>query len=130
MKCYARKEKKVNFPEFFKIDNTVVTDTTSIANKFNFFFKNIGPNLAKEICVPSKNNFKNYLLTQNDNNFTFKLIGEDVVGKLIDDLDSKNSTGCDGLSNTLLKSIKLNSVKPITLIVDQMLTTGIYSLTN
>ena len=90
------KKKKKKFPEFFKIDNTVVTDTTSIANKFNFFFTNIGPNLAKEICVPSKNNFKNYLLNQNDNNFTFKLIGEDVVGKLIDDLDSKNSTGCDG----------------------------------
>ena len=109
-----------------KIDNTVVTDTTSIANKFNFFFTNIGPKLAKEICVPSRNNFKNYLLNQNDNNFTFKLIGEDVVGKLIDVLDSKNNTGCDGLSNTLFKSIKLNLVKPITFIVSQMLTMGIF----
>ena len=45
----CKKRKKVNFPEFCKIDNTVVTDTTSIANKFNFFFTNIGPNLAKEI---------------------------------------------------------------------------------
>ena len=92
----------------------------------NLTFTNIGPNLAKEICVPSRNNFKNYLLNQNDNNLTFKLIGEDFVSKLIDDLDSKNSTGCDGLSNTLLKSIKLNLVKPITLIVNQMLTTGIF----
>ena len=57
MKGYARKEKKVNFPIFFKIDNTIVTDTTSIANKFNFFFTNIGK-LAKEICVPSRNNLK------------------------------------------------------------------------
>ena len=122
----CKKRKKVNFPEFFKIDNTVVTGTTSIANKFNFFFTNIGPNLAKEICVPSRNNFKNYLLNKNDNNLTFKLIREDFVSKLIDDLDSKNSTGCDGLSNTLLKSIKLNLVKPITLIVNQMLTTGIF----
>ena len=122
----CKKRKKVNFPEFFKIDNTVVTDTTNIADKFNFFFANIGQNLAKEICVPSMINFKNYLLNQNDNNFTFKLIGEDFVRKLIDDLDSKNSTGCDGLSNTLLKAIKLNLVEPITLIVNQMLTTGIF----
>ena len=122
----CKKRKKVNLPECFKIDNTVVTDTTSIANKFNFFFTNIGPNLAKEICVPSRNNLKNYLLNQNDNNFTFKLIEEDFVSKQIDDLDSQNSTGCDGLSNTLLKSIKLNLVKPITLIVNQMLTTGIF----
>ena len=122
----CKKRKKVHPPEFFKIDNTVVTGTTSIANNFNFFFTYIGPNLAKEICVPSRNNFKNYLLSQNDNNFTFKLIGEDFVSKLIDDLDSENSTGCDGLSNTLLKSIELNPVKPITLIVNQMLTTGIF----
>ena len=74
MKCYARKEKK-NSLNFYQIDNTVVTDTSSIANKFNFFFTNIGPNLAKEICVLSRNNFKNYLLNQNDNNFFFELIG-------------------------------------------------------
>ena len=121
-----QEKKKKNSLNFFKIDNTVVTGITSIANKFNFFFTNIESNLAKEICVPSRNNFKNYLLNQDDNNFTFKLIGEDFVSKLIDDLDSKNSTGCDGLSNTLLKSIKLNLVKPITLIVNQMLTTGIF----
>ena len=72
----CKKRKKVNFPEI-KIDNTVVTGTTSIANKFNFFFTNIEPNLAKEICVPPRNNFKNYLLNQNDNNSTFKLMGED-----------------------------------------------------
>ena len=98
----CKKRKKVNFPEFFKIDNTVVIDTTSIANKFNFFFTNIGPNLAGEICVPSRNNFKNYLLNQNDNNFTFELIGEDLVSKLIDDLDSKNSTGCVGYQTPYL----------------------------
>ena len=55
----CKKRKKNNFPEFFKIDNTVVTDTTSIANKFNLSFTNVVPKLAKEICVPSKNNFKN-----------------------------------------------------------------------
>ena len=85
----CKKRKKVNFPAIFIIDNTVVTDTTSIANKFNFFFTNIGPNRAKEISFPSSNNLKNYLLNQNDNNFIFKLIGEDFVSKLIDDLDSK-----------------------------------------
>ena len=78
-----QEKKKVNFLEFFKIDITVVTGTTSIANKFNFFLTNIGPNLAKEICGPSRNNFKNYLLNQNDKNLTFKLIGEDFVSKLI-----------------------------------------------
>ena len=72
MKCFAKKEKKI--PDFFKIDNIVVTDRTSIANIFNSFFTNIGPKLTKEIYITSRNNFKNYLLNQNDNNFTFKKI--------------------------------------------------------
>ena len=82
------------------------------------------PNWQKKYA--SKHNFKNYLINQYDKKITFQLIGEDVVGKLLDDLDSKNSTGCDGLSNTSLKSIKLNLAKPMTLIVNQMLTTGIF----
>ena len=83
-------------------------------------------NWQKKYASRLKIILKNYLLNQNENYFTFKLIRENVVGKLIDDLDSKNSTGCDGLSNTLLESTKLNLVKPITLIVSQMLTTGIF----
>ena len=79
-----QEKEKVNFPEFFKIDLTVVTNATCIANKCNFFLQ---ISAQKEICLPSRNNFKNYLLNQYDNNFTFKLIGEDVVGKLMNDLD-------------------------------------------
>ena len=60
----------------------------------------MGPKLAKEICVPAGNNLKNYLLNQYDNNFTLKLKS--------------------------IKSIKLSPVKPITHIVNQILTTGIF----
>ena len=35
----CKKRKKVNFPDFFKIDNIVVTGTTSIANKLTFFLQ-------------------------------------------------------------------------------------------
>ena len=33
----------------------------------------------------------------------------------------------DGISNSLLKSIKLEIVQPVTVLINQMLTTGIFS---
>ena len=44
----------------------------------------------------------------------------------MDALKSKTSTGWDGLSVKLVKSIKTDIVKPLTFIVNQMLETGIF----
>ena len=44
----------------------------------------------------------------------------------IDNLENKSSTGCDGISNKLLKFIKDVVTKPLTLIINQMIVTGIY----
>ena len=44
----------------------------------------------------------------------------------MNNLENKTSYGCDGISNKLLKLIKNEISKPITLIVNQCLTTGIF----
>ena len=44
----------------------------------------------------------------------------------INSFENKTSYGCDGISNKLLKLIKNEISKPITLIVNQCLTTGIF----
>ena len=41
-------------------------------------------------------------------------------------MENKSSTGCDGISNKLLKFIKDVVTKPLTLIINQMIVTGIY----
>ena len=46
----------------------------------------------------------------------------------INNLENKTSYGCDGISNKLLKLIKNEISKPITLIVNQCLTTGIFPI--
>ena len=45
---------------------------------------------------------------------------------MIDGLENKTSSGHDGISNKLLKLIQDKVSKPLTLIINQMLTTGIF----
>ena len=56
----------------------------------------------------------------------FKCITENETTKVNDGLENKTSLGYDGISNTLLKLIQDEVSKPLTLIINQMLTTGIF----
>ena len=56
----------------------------------------------------------------------FKCITEETTIKVIDELENKSSSGHDGISNKLLKVIKFHISKSLTIIINQMLTTGIF----
>ena len=58
--------------------------------------------------------------------FQFKPVDEETVFKIIDMLQPKLSCGIDDISVKLLKTIKAEIYKPITLIINQMLATGIF----
>ena len=59
-------------------------------------------------------------------NLRFKCITEDYTIKVIDNLENKNSSGHDGISNKLLKTIKGDISQSLAIIINQMLTTGIF----
>ena len=46
--------------------------------------------------------------------------------KIIEHLKNKTSTGTDGISNKLIKAAKNELIKPLTIIINQMLHTGIF----
>ncbi len=48
------------------------------------------------------------------------------MGELINKLSLKTSFIFDGISSKLLKSIKTAIIKPITIIINQMINTGIF----
>ncbi len=48
------------------------------------------------------------------------------MDEIINKLSPKTSFGFDGISSKLLKSIKSAIVKPITIIINQMINTGIF----
>jgi hypothetical protein len=123
----SKSKKKRSFPSFFKDEeNNIITDKVQIANKFNTFFTTIGPNLARKITAPRNKTFQNYLTKTCDNIFKFQDITEITVNNIIDNLAPKISFGFDGLSTKLIKSIKPVIVRPITIIINQMLKTGTF----
>lgn len=108
----------------FEIDGITVTDPDSIANKFNEYFVNIGTSLAEQIH--STNCFTDYLPIPTNSRFEFKRVKEDDILNIINKLKNKSSYGHDCISNKLLKLAKDHIIKPLTLIINQSLRTGIF----
>ena len=104
----------------------MTSDQTLIANKFNDFCSNVWSKLTKNLGNGGVENFRNYLSNPRLINFTFELVSEDDIKELINNLPSKPSCGHDGISNKLLKACNQEICKPLTLIVNQMLSTGIF----
>ena len=49
-----------------------------------------------------------------------------VVKKTINNLQAKSNSGCDGISSNLLKVIEPVIIKPLTLLINQVLNSGIF----
>ena len=98
----------------------MTSDHTIIANKFNTFFANVGFKLAENITDAENTNFRDYLLNQSLQNFTFELISEATTMEMLNNLKHKPSCGYDGISTKLLKTCRLEICKPSTLIIKGM----------
>ena len=117
---------KTQLPELFKLDGKLITDKIDIANQFNTFFTNIGPSLASKITTDGNKTYKSFLNEPSAHEFTFNKITEVDVLNIIDKLPSKAISGVDGISQILLKHIKNEICRPVTLILNQCLTNGIF----
>ena len=53
-------------------------------------------------------------------------IDEADINKIIYNLPQKSSSGCDGISSKLLKVIAPVIIKPLTLLINQVLNTGTF----
>ena len=78
------------------MNNKQVTDPKEIADNFNNFFVNIGPNLANTIYTQNKNPIS-YLNKSVTNLLFLNPVTSDVLGKLILSLKSSNAQGWDGI---------------------------------
>ena len=94
------------------------------ANIFNTFFTEIGQKLANSITVTNKTNHNDYLKTEIDTVFQFQQVDENDILNLINNLTPKTSSGIDNLSIQHIKVIKYELAKPLTLITNQVLSSG------
>ena len=76
---------------YFKTNYSILTDHTDIADNFNSYFTNIGPNLANKIKNVNPINTLSYLNTLDNNVFHFQDIDESIVEQIIDNFPSKTA---------------------------------------
>ncbi len=123
----SKTKRKHKFPNIFIENGTPVADTLNIANQFNtFFFTNISPSLSKKINMPQNKTYKDYLLNKYTTKLKFDIINTDVVSNIIDKLSPKNGFGFDGISTNLIKNTNTLLIEPLTIIINQMVTNGIF----
>jgi hypothetical protein len=119
-----KSKSKSDYPENFIINELEVSDLKTIADGFNQYFVDIGPKLAEKIQTAS--NFESYLQVTVNSTFQFENITEDTILGIIKRLKPKTSFGWDRMSNKLLKYVADELVPFLTLIINQMLNTGIF----
>ena len=121
-----RKINSSSNPEYFEQNGIKIYDKRDIANGFNQYFTSIGPKLAEDIQNVTNKNISDYLIEKPSCNFEFHHIDENKVCEIINNLSNKSSCGFDGIPLKLTKYLKPLIIQPITLIINQMLTTGIF----
>ena len=122
-----RRKNKSKFPSEFIVNNRSITDHKEIADQFNIFFSNIGSTLSDSIEINDNTlDFTDYLNNPTEHRFNFNRITESETLSIINKLKSKNSSGKDEISNKVLKSIKDEIAKPLTIIINQSLKTRIF----
>ena len=105
------------------IENKEITQPAEIAQAFNNFFTNIGPDLASKISSDNKH-FTDYLSEPNENTMCLIPTNQHEILKIVKALKSKKSTGYDGISTKLLKQIIRNIVIPLEHIFNLSLSAG------
>ena len=63
---------------------------------------------------------------KNQIRYLLKKVSETNVMQIINNLLNKNSCGFDGISTIVMKSIKNVILKPLTLIINQIINTGVF----
>ena len=121
-----RTKKNAQQPNTIETNDILLDDPLQIANAFNSYFVNVGPNLAGQTKIPKHSNHKVYLKEKYTNTFDFTKFDELEVNSIIDHLSPKTSYGFDGISTILLKQCKKAIIKPLQIIINQALTTRIF----
>ena len=113
------------FPNKFTIDNKSITDHKEIADQFNNFFANIGAKLGSSNDRHNEDrSFSDYLNNPTEHRFHFSAINESEVLTTISKL--KNKVCLELMKYQLLKAIETELPKPLTIIINQCLLTGIF----
>ena len=121
--CLLNQSKdKSNFPDSFIQNNIEITNDRDIADSFNKYFVNVGPNLAK--TIPACPNHE--LNLDGDYAHSFSITPTDPLEILnvIEKLKPKTSTGYDEISTKCVKETCLPIAEPLSHIMNLSFSQG------
>ena len=81
----SKPNNKKEFPSYFTMKDKKNSDKQDIANQFNTFFTNIGPDLSKKIPKHQDKSMESNLKENILSSFNFELIEQDTVKRLSKD---------------------------------------------
>ena len=111
-------------PKKIALENKKITDQKTIAEKFNKFYINVGPNLTSKI--PQNNNDYKSCLPDITTLFDKQDLTEQELKEAVDSLKPNKSPGCDGIHVNVIKVIYEELKRPLFYIFEQSLKSGIF----
>ena len=113
-------------PDAFIHNNEEITDPVEIANKFNEYFTNVGPNLASKI--PTVNtSFKAFMSkSRHHESFFIDPVTEEEMEKELLGLNPAKSSGYDSFNLKVIREIAPYIKQPLTSIFNKSFSTGIF----
>ena len=124
LKNVINKRKSTSSTSRFIVNNNLTTDKKLIAEGFNSFFTNIGPDLAKKIpndpAFPSE-----FLKKRNIESMFVQPVVEKEVQEIIKAL-KLSSSGWDSISANVVKSTYSSFLIPLTHVMNLSITKGIF----
>jgi hypothetical protein len=106
------------------VNSKITPDNGSIAEAFNEFFINIGPNLSKKIPETNVNPLS-YIPVKNQHSIFLEPVIKEEVHKIVHNM-KQCSPGYDGVSPTVVKSSLPQFVIPLTHVINLSLAQGIF----
>ena len=98
---------------------STITNSGEIATAFNEYFVNIGRKVSSQIHQHS-----HYLVNEANKCIQFETVNKSNINDAINRLKNKSSYGHDEISNKIIKHAKYVLIRPLMLIINQMLQTG------
>ena len=120
----GKQNNKHEFVSIISEEGVTLNDLSDIANSFNKYYVNVGPNLARNIGDSSFSNSQMPLMNSHKSFFLFPTDNEEVE-RIIKLLKPKTSSGDDNISAKLLKQVSPGLIGPCVHIVNLSLSTGI-----
>ena len=121
-----KKTSKSNLPSRFIHEGIEVIGPKNVAYKFNEYFTEIRPKLAKSIDTANKAPSNHDLTTPCAASFNFVYTKPDDIENIIRSLKPQSSAVYDNISTKLLKDIENVRSRPLSIIINQSRCTGIF----